>query len=121
MKLPSLLKIPNYKKFNFEPRYYDPIKEEINMKTENMRRELESQKSLDKEAAAKFRYEFQETLKRKATEDRNSNILQVLFILLFFSIFVGYLFFGNNVLYITFILIPAYIIYRSRMMKRPHK
>ena len=29
MKLPSIFKTPNYQRFDIKPRYYDPIKEEI--------------------------------------------------------------------------------------------
>lgn len=29
MRLKSFVKLPKYKRFTFEPRYYDPVKEEI--------------------------------------------------------------------------------------------
>jgi len=32
MKFRSFVKLPRYKRFNFEPRYYDPIKEEVEKK-----------------------------------------------------------------------------------------
>ena len=36
MKFPSLSRIPKNKRFNFEPRYYDPIKEDIQNRTERI-------------------------------------------------------------------------------------
>lgn len=29
MKMKSFVKLPKYKRFTFEPRYYDPVKEEV--------------------------------------------------------------------------------------------
>ena len=40
MKIPSLSRMPKYKRFNFEPRYYDPIKEDIQNRTERIKGEL---------------------------------------------------------------------------------
>lgn len=39
MKLPSLVKIPKYKRFEFRPRYYDPVKEELEERVEKIKRE----------------------------------------------------------------------------------
>ena len=114
MKFPSLVKLPKYNKFNFEPRYYDPVKEEIEMRTKNMKAELDAHKRLDPNDRARFRSEMEQVFKRRAAEDRNSNVMQVTFIFLFLSIFVGYLFYGNYALYAALILIPMYILYRKR-------
>ena len=114
MKFPSLIRLPKYNKFNFEPRYYDPIKEDIENRTQRIKDELEAEKRLDPNDRARFRREMHEVFKRRAAEDRSSSILQVTFILLFLSIFVGYLFYGNNALYVAMILIPMYILYRKR-------
>ena len=32
MKIPSIIKTPKHNRFNFEPRHYDPVKEEIEEK-----------------------------------------------------------------------------------------
>ena len=116
MKFPSLVKLPKYNKFNFEPRYFDPVKEEIEARTARIKQEMDAQQSagLNAHDRARFKSEMEQVFKRRAAEDRKSGIMQVLFILLFFSISVGYLFYGNNVLYAAIILIPAYILYRKR-------
>lgn len=116
MKFPSLVKLPKYNKFNFEPRYYDPVKEEIDVRTGRIKQEIEAQEAAGLTASdrARFKSEMDSVFKRRADEDRKSGIMQVVFILLFFSIFVGYLFYGNNVIYAALILIPAYIFYRRR-------
>ena len=40
MKLPSLTRLPKNRRFNFQPRYYDPIKEEIEERTSRIKKEI---------------------------------------------------------------------------------
>jgi hypothetical protein len=49
MKLPSIFKTPNYQRFDIKPRYYDPIKEEIEERTARIKKELEQGKGLQEE------------------------------------------------------------------------
>lgn len=51
MKLPSLVKIPRNKRFEFRPRYYDPIKEELLERVEKIKR----QNNLDNYADYEYR------------------------------------------------------------------
>lgn len=118
MKFPSLVKLPKYNKFNFVPRHYDPVKEEIEMRTSKIKHEMEAREAAGKDAHAEFRAEMEQVFKRRAAQDRGSNIMQIVFILLFFSVFVGYLFYGNNVVYGALILIPLYILYRRKTFSR---
>ena len=117
MKFPSLVRLPKYNKFNFEPRYYDPVKEDIENRTQAIRAELEAHERINRinpDDRARFRSEMEQAFTRRAGQDRKSSIMQVVFILLFLSIFVGYLFYGNNVFYAALILLPMYILYRKR-------
>lgn len=117
MKLPSLIRLPNSKKFNYEPRFYDPIKEEIAERTERIRREMEADAKISEEQRIKFRAEWQQVHDRRETEVKRSSISQLVLILLLASLFVGYIFYGNNVLYLGLILIPGYIFLRVRQMR----
>lgn len=121
MKFPSLVKLPKYKKFNFEPRYYDPVKEEIDMRTQKIKHDMDAQRRAGADDRALFKAELDQVLRRRAAEDRNSTIMQAVFVLLFLSIFTGYLFYGNNVIYGALILIPIYILYRGRAFVRKKK
>ncbi|MGI8892381.1 MAG: hypothetical protein ACR2GN_02865 [Bacteroidia bacterium] len=40
-KLPSFLKVPKYKTFNIEPRYYNPVKEEREKRIARIKADLE--------------------------------------------------------------------------------
>jgi len=42
MKLPSISKIPKFKRFDYQPRYYDPAKEELQERVERITREHEA-------------------------------------------------------------------------------
>ena len=42
MKLPSLSKISKYKRFDYQPRFYDPLKEELQERVERITREHEA-------------------------------------------------------------------------------
>jgi hypothetical protein len=41
MKLPSIFKTSSHQKFEIKPRYYDPIKEELEERTSRIKKELE--------------------------------------------------------------------------------
>ena len=42
MKIPSIVRIPKYKRFDFQPRYYDPVKEELQERVDKIKREHEA-------------------------------------------------------------------------------
>ncbi len=116
MKLPALIKLPNHKKFSYEPRFYDPVKEEVEERAENIRREVEAQAKATEEQRVRFRAEWQQHHQRQDVETKRSTISQMIFILLIAFTFVGYIFYGNNVLYIGLILLSVYIFLRAKQM-----
>ena len=88
------------------------------MRTSRIKSEMDAQQTAGKDGHTEFRAEMEQVFKRRAAQSRNSGIMQLTFILLFTSIFVGYLFFGNNVIYIALILLPLYILYRRKTFSR---
>lgn len=118
MKLPSLIKLPNHRKFTYEPRFYDPVKEEVEDRADRIRREVEAEAKTSEEQRLKFRAEWQQHSQRQDTESKRSVVSQMIFILLIAFTFVGYIFYGNNVLYIGLILLTVYIFLRARQMRK---
>jgi hypothetical protein len=49
MKLPTIFKTASYQRFSIKPRYYDPIKEEIEERTSRIKRELEEEGILERD------------------------------------------------------------------------
>ena len=110
MKLPSLLRLPKYKRFNYQPRYYDPVKEEI-------RRKEEIYGSLG-DAGGRFRVResIADAYKRRTRIERKGNTRQGIFILMFTIVAFGYLYVGSYALYALILLVPFYIWIRMRKM-----
>ena len=108
MKLPSLLRIPKNKRFNYIPRYYDPVKDEIQEKESKFRAEL------SEDGRKLKRLSISETYKRRSRLDKRTDSRQIFFILTFTIIIFGYLYIGNYVFYFLFVLIPLYIWIRLR-------
>lgn len=107
MKLPSLTRLPKNKRFNFEPRYYDPIKEEIEEKTSRIRKEIGDSDEY-------FREHISSAFRRRARTEKTSGILQFILIISFVVIFFGYIYYGNQIFYLFVILIPLYIWMKRR-------
>ncbi|MBL3656326.1 hypothetical protein [Fulvivirga sediminis] len=109
MRLPSLFKTPKYQRFNVTPRYYDPVKEEIDARTAHIRSIIDAdQGELDEKDFPKSRIAGSFTT-RKPTR-KNVNMTQPVIILLLTAGLVGYWFYGNIALYI-FLLVSSVLLY----------
>ncbi|MCH7513524.1 MAG: hypothetical protein IH947_06210 [Bacteroidetes bacterium] len=100
MRFPSLFKTPAHKRFDLQPRYYDPIKEEIENRTWRIKREMK-EKSDSAENAEEYNSRIVGSFHRKSnfTENKTGMIRFTIMVMLIFSS-IGYLYWGNVVLYI---------------------
>ncbi|WKN41615.1 hypothetical protein [Tunicatimonas pelagia] len=110
MKLPSLTRLPNYRKFSFEPRYYDPIKEDIEERTSRIEQELR-QRSLETSARSAG---IHGAFARRSSYKKSSNMLQGIIMVALFVFIFGYLYFGNDIFYVFLLLGPAYMYFRLK-------
>jgi hypothetical protein len=108
MKLPLIFKTPRNKRFNFEPRYYDPIKEEIRERTEMIRRQL---KSNDTEY---IHSSISQAFAKRSREYNKGNAMQFSFIIVFIAVIIGYLYFGNAALISFLVVLPVYILLKLK-------
>ena len=110
MRFTSLFRIPRYQRFHIEPRYYDPIKEDIAQRVENMKKELESKADLSPSKIA---------FKRKAKLSQEISFIQPIIALFLFVVVLGWLEFGNEFFYyLLWVLIPAYLLFKIRKSSR---
>jgi len=109
MKLLPIFKVAKNKKFNFTPRYYDPIKEEIKERTEAIRRQLEG--GIDTET---FRSNKSGAFSQRSRRHSSANVLQFSFIIVFVTVVIAYLYFGPVALYSFLILLPLYVLIKLR-------
>lgn len=129
MKLPTLFnKTPNYKRFGYSPRHYDPAEEERKEREERIRRELslgkenKDEKTEDEihgyrtRIAGSFR-----TAKKTATVQRDPSANMVrLFILMLLTVGVlAYIEYGKVALYaIALVFVPFYLFLKFRKFRR---
>ena len=113
MKVPSLLRIPKHQKFNIEPRYYDPVKEEIEQRISRIKNETDGDNNGD---PTQYRSRIIGAFGRQRSGRRKSTIggSQFLMILVIAGGFVGYLFYGNVALYSMASVIALYYYLRLR-------
>ncbi len=114
MKFPSIIRLPKHRTFNFSARYFDPIKDELDERTQRIKRELamEQNKSVSPEEQASFRASIK--FERKQAGVRSASLMQLVIAASLASLCFGWLYFGNDVFYATFIIFPIYLYYRLK-------
>ncbi len=109
-KFPSLIRLPKHKRFNFEPRYYDPIKEDIENRIAQIKSEMGQAE--EGEYHSSIQGSFRRSFDSGGT--KSPGLIQLLIFTLLFGSFVGWIFYGNVVLYILSAFIPVYLFLRLR-------
>lgn len=108
MKFPSLSRIPKYKRFNFEPRYYDPIKEDIKNRTQRIKGELNVTSSHS------HRQHIKDAFAHREKRQKSSDFMQLLLIIILLGAFGGWIIYGNVALYVFLVVFPLYLFFRTR-------
>jgi hypothetical protein len=127
MKLPSLFtKSPNYKRFAYNPRHYDPLEEERKEREERIRRELsiEAGKKLEDDNSQGHRSRIAgsfRTAKKTATvqKDPSANMLRLIILMVLTIGLIAFIEYGKVALYgIAIIIIPFYFYLKFRKFRR---
>lgn len=114
MKLPSIIRVPQYQRFRIEPRYYDPVKEEIRKRTEGIRREVEGEDDTERiEYNSRISGSFTRKSRIKVGKDF-TGVRQLAIGVALIAGLAGYLEFGNDILYVGLLIIPLYIYYKLK-------
>lgn len=108
MKFPSLSRMPNYNRFNFEPRYYDPVKEDIQNRTERIKGQLKNA------STHTHRENLKTAFSKRAKREKSSDFMQLLLIIILLGTMGGWLIYGNAVIYIFIVVFPLYLFFRTR-------
>jgi hypothetical protein len=108
MKFPSIFRLPGHQRFEIQPRYYDPIKEDLDKRTSRIRQELKSEKEGGSVQSIRDAY------KAKKGSNRSADLFQFLMIIIVGLSIGGYLMYGANVYFALLLLIPLYIFLRRR-------
>jgi len=101
MKLPSLLSRPKYKRFDYQPRYYDPIKEDIKRRTQ----------SADRIASGHTQSGIPGAFRRRTSPARKAFNMQLLIVVFLICDFLLYFYADNSYLLPGAVLLEVVIIY----------
>ncbi|WP_375580941.1 hypothetical protein ABWH96_07975 [Marivirga tractuosa] len=108
MKIPSIFRTPGHQRFEIQPRYYDPVKEDIEKRTDRIRKEIRNQKEGHNTESIRDAY------KARRGSNRSADLFQFLMVVIVGVSIGGYLMYGANVYFALFLLIPLYIFLRRR-------
>jgi len=127
MKIPSLFtKTPNYKRFAYTPRHYDPLEEERKEREERIRQELsmESEKKADDDRLYGYRSRIVgsfRSAKKTATvqKDPSANMLRLVILVVLAVGLIAFIQYGTIALYgVAFIIVPFYFYLKFRKFRR---
>ena len=116
MKFPSLFRTPRHQRFNVSPRYYDPVKEEMDARVAQIRSEMEggSQLEGDEDSSQIMQRTYSSRISGSFTTrtQRRSpvNMMQMVILALLLGLIAGYWYFGNLALYVI-ITISSVLLY----------
>lgn len=110
MKIPSLTRLPNHQRFHFEPRYYDPVKEDIAERTSRIEQEIRQVSSLDGRPHRSLEGAFA----RRTRRTQSASILQFVIVVVLCIVTFGYIYYGNAALYVLILAAPIYFLVRLR-------
>jgi len=114
MKLPSILRIPSYQRFNYEPRHYDAVKEDIDERRQRIRRNIAADKKSGKHIAGA---RLEGAFTRRTPVQESSGFLRLIIGAVLFGGVVGFLYFGNIAVYIATGLVLGYMIIKKLFIK----
>lgn len=127
MKFTQLFtKIPNYKRFGYTPRHYDPLEEERKEREERIRRELDQETVKELEAENMHRYRARivgsfKTAKKTAIVQRDptANTLRLIVLFIVTVGLIAFLQYGKVAIYgVLLVLIPFYLYLKYRKFRR---
>ncbi len=119
MKFLSLFtKAPQHQRFNYEPRYYDPVKEELEKRESRIKQELARERGEqpeDNNYRSRLAGSLHAARKRSKGGSGTSATMIRLGIFLFMVVFfIAYLEFGSPVFYSLFAAVPIYFYFKFK-------
>ncbi|SMD32378.1 hypothetical protein SAMN04488029_0723 [Reichenbachiella faecimaris] len=109
MKFPSLIRTSKFSQFHYEPRYYDPIKEEIEGKLKAARANKDTENPSTQYASS-----ISAAFRKRERKSSQASVVQMLIAAAMLVTFVGWVFYGNDVFYIYLLLSPLYFYFRLK-------
>lgn len=115
-RIPSFFRTAKNQSFHYEPRYYDPVKEDLQNREKEIRETLnmEHEKSQTKGIGTNIRGSFRGNSSRSSVGN-NAGLIRMLLITVMGGGLLGYWYIGNDVLY--FLLAIPLIYFLLKFLK----
>ena len=116
MKLPGLMSKAKYQRFHIEPRYYDPVKEDIENRTSRIKAEIGlSENKTDFGYRSQIEGSFRKNMKHATGNGVDQTIMVRLLIMVILVMMVGgFVYVGMEIFYLLLLLVPFYLWKRLR-------
>lgn len=127
MKFPQIFtRTPNYKRFNFTPRHYDPQEEERKERESRIRAELAKEEQDASRVAEEYGYRqriagsFKQSKKTvNVQSDPSASMLRLVILLVLTVGLIAYLQWGKTALYgLALLFVPGYLYLKWREMQK---
>ena len=118
MRFPSIIKIPQHQRFNIQPRYYDPVKEDLEQRVSRIKKELKDEDSIEGDVSPQLRGAFKGRFYERRATASNTTLLQFFIIATLAGGIFGYIYFGEVTLYFLMLIVALYIYLRVRRIIR---
>ncbi len=89
-KFPSIIKLPKHQRFTYEPRFYDPVKEDIANRKALIESSLRQERKLSEtspEAGRQYRQRIAMAYNRRGQLERKSTITQAIIVGVLIALF----------------------------------
>ena len=118
MALFSFFRTAKNQTFRYEPRYYDPIKEDLNKRKKKIQADLVTERKSNElpDYARNISGAFGR--KTRSASYANTTLLQIIIMVMLTLTIIGWLQFGNQVFYTYFIFMPVYLFFRFKRNQR---
>lgn len=133
MKFPSLFRTANPSRFDVKPRYYDPVKEELNERTARIQKELEAEGKLgDLSEEDRLRHyssgirgsfsQYQGIKEREGSIMTSTAMIRTLIFLFLVTGLGGYIYLGpvifEYLLYLVLLVVSIYYFFKLKPKSR---
>lgn len=113
MRFPSFIRLPRHQKFHYEPRFYDPVKEDLD------RRISLAKKQIPDDSNDSSRERISAQWKRTERNSQKASLRQLFILAILICSVVVYFYFGNNGIYaIIGTLTVAYLVYKFKKLNK---
>ncbi|MCS6969158.1 MAG: hypothetical protein RMJ44_10445 [Cytophagales bacterium] len=113
LKLPSLVKLPQHKRFHYQPRYYDPQLEDLRQRIAAIQAQMKAEQntslySAEQHLRGAIRKQWRTSARKTA------DLSQLVFICAFSAIAYFYYLYGSIALMLLPVILVGYVWYKIR-------